>query len=418
MASCKLPLYWLVLAYGISQFGTAMSGIAIPWYVLTDTHSSALTGTVGFAELAPYVILQAVAGPVIDRFGLRRSCVTGNAVAAMLMAAIPAFYALGALSIALLVVLVAVAGAVRGVSDAATSPLIPRAAAYGSIANERAAGLSAVAQRTGLLVGLPTAGLLIAAVGASAAILIDGVTFAVAVLLVLLLVPTAATLDADEEEPAPALTLRVYWSQLREGFRFLRTERILASIALMVAIANLLDQSLNSVFIPVWVHSRLHHAAALGFVSGAPAVGLVAGSFLGTWIGQRMSRRATYAVGYLLGGSPVFIAMAVWNVLPPVLVVGGLSGVASGMLNPVIGAVAYERVPARLQARVLGAFRSSGWIGVPLGSLLGGIVTEEAGLTIALLTAGTAMFIMTLAPFIFPVWRGLNRQSADYASEL
>lgn len=58
------------------------------------------------------------------------------------------------------------------------------------------------------------------------------------------------------------------------------------------------------------------------------------------------------------------------------LAVSTLSGLAAGMLNPIIGAVAYERVPARLQARVFGAFRSSAWIGIPFGSLLGGTLTE------------------------------------------
>ena len=122
----KLPLYGLVLAYGISQLGTLMSGLAIPWLVLVTTGSAARTGLVGFAEMAPYVVAQAISGPVVDRFGLRRSCVTGNAAAAVLVGAIPALYALGALSLGSLFAVVAVAGAVRGAADAATSPLVPR----------------------------------------------------------------------------------------------------------------------------------------------------------------------------------------------------------------------------------------------------------------------------------------------------
>jgi len=189
----KLPLYGLVLAYGISQLGTLMSGLAIPWLVLVTTGSAARTGLVGFAEMAPYVVAQAISGPVVDRFGLRRSCVTGNAAAAVLVGAIPALYAAGALSIGSLFAIVAVAGAVRGAADAATSPLVPRAAAYGGVPNERAAGLNSVAQRTGMLAGLPLAGVLIAAAGAPTVVLVDAVTFAVAALLVATAVPSAAT---------------------------------------------------------------------------------------------------------------------------------------------------------------------------------------------------------------------------------
>lgn len=431
-AGRRYPLYGLVLAGGISQLGTAMSGLAIPWLVLVTTRSAAKTGLVGFAEMAPYIVLQAIAGPVVDRVGLRRSCSAGNAAAALLVCAIPGLYSLGLLSTGPLIALVAGAGATRGGADAATSPLVPRAAAFGTVPNERAAGLNSVAQRIGLLVGLPLAGALIAATGAATVILIDAVTFAVTALLVALLIPPAVgSADApvgradrrhSSEPPGSGaaataysggrLTFGGYWSRLGEGMRFIRTDRLLAGIAAMVAVTNLFEQSLSSVLIPVWVNTRLHHPIGLGLIGGASAMGLVLGATAGTWLGHRMPRRATYATGFLLGGSPVFVALAVSTTLPPVLVAGVLSGTASGVLNPIIGAVTYERVPAQLQGRVLGAFKSSAWIGIPFGSLLGGALTEGIGLGSALLAAGMAVFAITLAPFVFPVWRDLSRRPA------
>ena len=408
----KLPLYGLVLAYGISQLGTLMSGLAIPWLVLVTTGSAARTGLVGFAEMAPYVVAQAISGPVVDRFGLRRSCVTGNAAAAVLVGAIPALYAAGALSIGSLFAIVAVAGAVRGAADAATSPLVPRAAAYGGVPNERAAGLNSVAQRTGMLVGLPLAGVLIAAAGAPTVVLVNAVTFAVAALLVATAVPPAAT-KADAAAAAAAdeqLTVRGYLSRLGDGMRFIRADRVIAGIALMVAVANLLDRR--------WILSSSRSGCTPGCIS-RPGSGSSAAPWRsarcparsrGTWLGPRMPRYLTYAVGFLLGGCPVFIALAFSSALPPVMVVAALGGLAGGALNPIIGAVAYERVPARLQASVLGAFRASAWIGIPFGSLLGGALTEGTGLRDALLVTGTAMFLTTLAPFVFPSWRGMNRR--------
>jgi hypothetical protein len=59
---------------------------------------------------------------------------------------------------------------------------------------------------------------------------------------------------------------------------------------------------------------------------------------------------------------------------------------------------------------VLGAFRSSAWIGIPVGSLLAGALTEAIGLVGARLATGAAMLATTLAPFVFPAWRGLSQQ--------
>ncbi len=53
----RRPLAALLSASLISLLGTAMSQLAIPWLVLTTTGSAARTGTVAFAETAPYVAL-------------------------------------------------------------------------------------------------------------------------------------------------------------------------------------------------------------------------------------------------------------------------------------------------------------------------------------------------------------------------
>lgn len=411
----RTPLYGLLSAYLVSQTGTAMSALAIPWLVLTTTGSAAQTGVVGFAEMAPYVLLQATAGPFADRVGLRRTCVGGNAVAALVVCAIPALDAIDALSFGLLVALIAVAGATRGVSDAAASPLVPGTAKLGAVGMERAAGLYSAANRTGLLLGMPLAGLLIGITSAPTVLVVDGISFGVAAVVIGACVPLAAQPDVDDAEP---MTPRRYVHELAEGARFLRADRLLLGIVTMVAVTNLVDQALISVLLPVWVRSRLHDAEGLGFIGGALSAGLLAGVLLGAWLGHRLPRRTTYAVGFLISAAPPFVALAAADTLPPVLVVFVVAGVAGGVMNPIIGAVAYERIPPALQARVLGAVRSSAWIGIPIGSLVGGALVAAIDLRPALLVAGTVIFVATLAPFVFPAWRELNRKPETAPAEV
>jgi MFS family permease len=74
--------------------------------------------------------------------------------------------------------------------------------------------------------------------------------------------------------------------------------------------------------------------------------------------------------------------------------------------------VLFERVPSRLQARVLGAVKASAWVGIPFGSLVGGLLAQTAGLRGALLACGVVMLLATIPPFVFPAWRGLDRRTA------
>jgi MFS family permease len=405
----RRPLYGLVSAYLVSEAGTAMSAIAIPWLVLVTTGSAAATGIVGFAQMAPYVTLQAAAGPVVDRLGLRRTFLAGNTVAALIMCAIPVLHAADHLNLAALAGLVAVAGAVRGVADCATAPLVPMTADLGSVPYERAAGLYSGASRAALLIGMPAAGTLIAVIGAAGVVLIDGISFAAGVLILAGFVPASV----GRARPGPAsITLRSYTADLAEGLRYLRADRLLLALAVTAALTNLLDQALFSVLLPVWAHDRVHRAVAIGLVGGVLGVGLLGGVLAGAWLGPRLPRRMIYAVGQLVAASPLFFALAAWASLAPVLPLVLICGLAGGVLNPISGAVMYERIPARLQARVLGAVKASAWLGIPFGSLFGGLLAQASGLTAALVTSGSLMLVVTLAPFVFPAWRGLDRQPA------
>lgn len=176
--------YALVAAYFVSVGGTAMSAVAIPWLVLTTTGSASQTGLVVFAEMAPYVAMQAIAGPWVDRWGAHRSCVWGNAVAAVTVGVIPVLKAMDLLGLGVLAGLVATAGAVRGVADCANTTLVPGAASLAGLPLERVAGLNSGAGQAGLLLGAPLAGVLLAVVDPATVLFIDAVTFAAAAVLI------------------------------------------------------------------------------------------------------------------------------------------------------------------------------------------------------------------------------------------
>lgn len=403
----RAPFAALLGAYLVSVTGTSMSALAIPWLVLSTTGSAAQTGLVAFAQLAPYVAAQLLAGPVVDRLGLRRAYVGGNALGAVGVAVVPVCVALDVLTLPVLVVLVVAAGLFRGVADCAQAPLVPLTAELGGVALERAAGLNGGANRLALTLGAPLAGVLVSLFGPSAVVAIDAGTFAVAAVVaaIWLRVPPPSTVDQPVGKG-----LRGYVRELGGGMRFVRADRLLLGIMTMVATTNLLDQGLLEVMVPVWVRDGLGSAAALGLIGGVAGAGAVLGSLLGAWLGPRVPRWGIFSVSFLLSGMPRFVVLAVSDSLVLVLAVWFVSEVFSGMINPVIGAVSYERIPPALRARVLGVVRSVAWLGLPFGALAGGYCTEAWGVRTALWVFGGVYLVVTLAPFVFPTWRELDHR--------
>ncbi len=395
----------------VSTLGTRMSMLAIPWFVLTTSGSAAATGVVAFAETAPYVLLMAIGGPWVDRLGAWRVAIASEIIAGLALGAIPILNLTGHLTLPLLAVCAAIAGAVRGAGDTGNRVLVPSLADDAAMPLERASGLVDGLSRTASMLGVPLAGFLIAAFSAPSVILVDAVTFFVSGAAILALVPRSAQSLPEAAEAAEAEA--PYLERLGTGMRYLRGDRLLLGIALMVLVTNLVDAANGSVLLPLWGQERLGSAVGVGLISGAFGLGAVLGNALLAWLAPHLSRRLVYGVGFFVAGAPRLAMMALASTVEPMLVIAFLAGFGAGSINPILGAVEYERVPRHLQARVLGAIGALAWAGIPFGAIIGGLLAEGIGLAGALWLAAGVYFLMTLVPFIFPVWREMDRRAAD-----
>lgn len=243
-----------------------MLAIAVPWFVLSTTGSAAKTGLVVFCQLGPYVVSQALSGPLIDRIGPKRISVVGDLISMTAMAVAPVLYLAGALPLGALAALMAVVGAADGPSNAAKSVFVPSVTRAARAPLERGTGLTGAVERTATTVGPAIAGAVIAGFGNVCALWVAAALFGLASVIV------ATTLH----DPVPELhqpdveRVEGYLGQLRQGADFLRKEGLLRAIVAMVAVTNLLDQAFMAVLLPVW-------AMASGY--GPEAVGLVVSVF-------------------------------------------------------------------------------------------------------------------------------------------
>jgi MFS family permease len=424
-------LFGLLAANLVSILGTRMSTLALPWFVLTTTGSAGETGLVVFAEMAPYVLLQAFGGPLVDRLGNWRMSVASDLAAGLTLALVPVAYVAGSLSLPMLIALVAVTGAVRGAGDTARHVLVPGLTEAAGTSLERASGWYDGVNRAASMIGAPLAGVLVAVTSAPAVVAIDAATFGLSALLIAAFVPrsAAARLEGSgrpvagedaaglAEADAPAGDPG-YVASLREGFSHLATDRLLVGIALLVLVTNLLDQAFFSVLAPVWAIDVTGSPVVLGLMGATMGAGALAGNGVVAWLADRLPRRLTFAWGFLVAGGPRFFILAVASSVSPVLAVCFVSGFGAGGINPVLSAVEFERVPARLQARVLGALGATAWAGIPFGALAGGALVDHLGLQGALMAAGGAYLVTTLAPFVFPVWREMDRRPGATLPEI
>lgn len=393
------PFRVLLTANAVSLAGTAMTLLALPWFVLVTTGSAARTGVVAACETLPLVLASGLGGPLVDRLGARRAAVLSDLLSGAGVALVPLLHATTGIAFWQLCLVVAFVGLVRAPGDSARHVLLPGLVDLAGMPVERATSAYDGVSRGARMIGAPLAGVLIAALGPAEVLVLDALTFAVSALLVGLLVP-----------PAPVEPLAVgvgYVRLLREGLDGLRSDRLLLSITSMVMLTNLLDAAWASVLLPVYAREVLHSSVGLGTLFGVFGMGALVGTVLYGIVGPRLPRWPVFTLAFLVVGAPRFGLLAGE---PPyeVLIAGQLlCGIACGCLNPVLTAVSLERVPPALRSRVWGVSSAGAEAGTPLGALLAGVGVAVLGLTATLLLTGVAYLIATLSPVL---WRSTWQQ--------
>lgn len=397
---------WL-LADALALTGTRLAAVALPWLALTTTGSPTAAGVVAFAELAPLVVAKVLSGPLIDRLGARRVAVGCDAASALTVAAIPALHHLDALSFPALLVLVAATGTLRGPADAARHSLVPVLAESVRQPMERITGLASTVERTSSLLGAAIAAGLVALVGAADALAVNAVGLALAAIVLGAGARTLGRGVSIEDDPHP------YLVRLRAGWQFLRRDPVILLLTVMIAFTNLLDVAFTTVLLPVWAVETGSGVGAVGLLLAVMAGTSVVGSLVAAAWAAQMPRFTVYVVAFLVCGLPRFAVLAWSDVTTAPVVVLAVAGLASGFLNPVVGAVFFERIPRHLVGRVGAMSTAVAWGLMPFGGLVGSALLAALDLRAALLVAGALYLVTTLAPVVDRRFRAMDRRPVE-----
>lgn len=401
--SGRSSLLALFGAMAISLTGTQFTAVAIPWFVLATTGSTARTATVAACETGAIVVSALFGGALIDRIPYRRVSVIADLLSGLTVAAIPALSFSVGLPFPALLVLVAIAAGSNTPGNTARSALMPDLTGWAGVRMERATATIQAIQRGSVLIGAPVAGLLIAVIGARAVLWVDAASFALSALIVGALVarpPVTST-------PATGRTTREsYPAQVREGARFIGADRLLAAMVLTVMVTNFLDAT-YVVLIPVYAREVYDSSVALGLLIGVAGGGSLASAILFGVIGHRLPPRTTMLWSFA-GIAWTRIPLLFFPPLPVALLSRGASGVAAGPINPVMWSVLFRRIPADLRGRVLGVVGAGVQLATPLGAVTAGVLIGGLGLLVALSIIVGAYIAVTTAMWFVPAFREMD----------
>lgn len=401
MPGRRTPLLFLLTASTISQLGSAMTLVAVPWYVLTTTGSAAAIGLVGAVTVLCEVVSGFFGGALVDRLGHRRASIGADLLSGAAVAAVPALHAIAGLAYWQLLLLIGLRALTDAPGGTGRQSMVPDLAREAGMSLDRINGAINAIFRGSTLAGAPTAGLLIVLVGPPNLLWLDAASFGCSALLVAGGVPGALI---HRSRPHAAS----YRHDLLDGLRYVLGDPLIRSIAVTVAVANFLDSPVAAVALPLYARHVFGTPLALGVLVGANAAGHLSGSLLYTAAGWRLPRRPTYLLAWL-GAAAGFLALALAPNLAAAAAAEGSIGLLAAPINPIIVTALQERVPPELRARVFGPTRALAWVAMPLGLLVGGVVFQVAPLRQVLMALASTYVLVVIAMWANPSFRGLER---------
>ena len=353
----------------ISLLGSGMTVFAVSIWAWQETGEATALALAAFFGFGPQVLLSPIAGALVDRYDRKLIMILSDLAAGISTIALLSLYTTGNLEIWHLYAANAFAGAFGSFQfpaySAAVTVMIPREQ-YG-----RANGMIGLAGSASGIFAPIVAGALIGFIGIGGIMVIDIVTFVIAIVMLLLVFIPAP--EQTEEGRAARGNL---WSESMFGFRYIFGRPSLLGLQLVFFMINLIATFGFTVMAAMILARTDSDPLALSYAQSVGAVGGVAGGLLmSTWGGPKRRIHGVLLGMFLInlfGGIPMGVGRSVfwW----------AFSGFMIGLILPVLNgsnqAIWQAKVPPDVQGRVFSVRRLIAQISAPLAMLAAGPLAD------------------------------------------
>lgn len=353
-------LLGLLAAELVSLTGTAMTFVALPWFVVVTSGSAAKMGWVLAAEMAPIAIFGIPAGTLIARLGAKRTMVLCDAARAPLMTVIPVLWWSGRLSFAAMLAATFAVGSFSAPYFSSSRLVLPEVAGEDERAVASVGAVLSGASQLTQIVGPVLAGVLIAATTPAVALCVDAGTYAFSFLTIGLVVRAGRRVEQTAESRG-----------VLAGLRFLMRDPLLGPMLLVACAINFVAQGM--IVGVQWLAYSSYDANAhtVGVLFSGFGVGALAGALVAQQLTRKVELPRLSALAIVGMPLPLFL-LAVAMPWPAATVVLAGVGFFLPLVNaPVIG-ILTVRTPPALRPKAMTAVMTVASLAGPFGFLAAG----------------------------------------------
>ncbi len=385
-------LYWS--GQVVSNIGTWMQQVSLPWLVLILGGSGVQLGLVAVLQFGPAMVLAPFGGVLGDRVDKRKALIATQIAASGQAFILFVLTASGVVEIPMVMGMAFILGLINAVDmpirQSMAADLVPRHMLANAIA------LNSMAFNSARVVGPALAGVIIAVgttvtgsatAGVAVNMAINTLTYSGTLTALLRMDPSKIRRHEQPKQHPPVL------HSLREGVAYAaRTPLVLWPLVLLGGIAAF---GFNfQILLPLFATQILDLGAdGYGAMFAALGIGSLGGSLTLAFMRQRRAIPLMLIGGVAFSALLVGISLAreVWLVAPLILGAGYASMLMINTINATVQANVADALRGRVMALYVTVFAGS----APLGGLFAGVVAEAFGTPVAFVV-GAVLSLVTL----------------------
>jgi MFS family permease len=393
----------------ISVFGSQITNLALPLTAALMLHATAFQmGVLEAMATLPFALFSLFAGVYVDRMKRLPIIMSMECLSGVALLLVPLALWFNILNMPVLYLTVFICGFANVVFGVAHQTYVTSLVSREHLveANSKL-GMSWSGAE---IAGPSVAGMLVHAIGGPLAIIADAITFFISALVI-------RRIRTPEPAPAPRPKNATVKRDIVEGLKLVYHNKVLWSLAVSVALWQILHHTYLALFI-LFATRELHlDAGTVGLVFSMSGVGFL----LGALLVKKMSAR--YGIGPMVLTAMLLTGIAWCGVAltrgEGMLAALGLFfamllfGLGAGVFT--INYISMRQVvtPDHMLGRMTATMRFLTVASVPLGTLLGGTLGEVIGLRGTLGVIGVCGVLLALGTIMLSPLRGLKKLEAS-----
>ncbi len=390
----RVPIFRSVwIASLFSNFGSLVQSVGASWMMLSLAHSTDMVALVTTSVTLPLMLLSLVAGAVADNLDRRKVMLGSQVFMLILSIALSISAWTGMLTPWLLLLFtfsIGCGGAFNNPAwQASVGDMVPRTQLAGAVS------LNGMGFNMARSVGPAIGGIIVASAGAASAFALNAVS-KIGLVSVL-----ARWRPPPDPRVLPRETLGV---AVAAGLRYVWMSPAIRTVLVRGAVFGF-GSSAVSALMPVVARDLIGGGPlTYGLLSGAFGVGAIGGGISNEWLRQRLSTESIVRLASVccaIAAAVFGMSTHLWLGMLMLIIAGAAWVVALSTFNVAVQLA----TPRWVVARALSIYQTATFGGMAVGSWVLGVLAENQGVRVALLTAG----IITFSGAVLGRWLPLSQ---------